>query len=343
MNNEITKSGLSFIQHINSLYDTLYISERTNRYVLDAWATWEEQGQKKPVDLVDTINNPNKLLELYYRDILSVFKHTGNRKFIKPFFVFASIRNMNAHAVRADNNDLVIIMDLHLERFFIDFAITTMVCAYSKPNNLEIDYYYNHIIRSFGIFSDDPDKLSREADESFLKILQKDYDLAEWGAYISRAMIFFILCHEISHHILGHTSKSENMPVYINSGNSQSIKYDQKSIIQEFEADEMGYEYYFKLIDNFGKLEWARVNDQLDRVPLLFFEILDFYHCFREIKENRKILHITHPSPKLRKDKLHKKYNSKMTENGVGIYEGLMEVIEKFSYRFKQEFGKEAE
>ena len=335
------KSGEFFIDLIEQVSGLKYSHPMAVKFANSAWDSWEEQGFSRGNDTSDVIAQPHIIFNNYYSDIIKA----NNLEYKEIYYCLAKTRELNAYASTTQNGDYVVVFDSELYAFINDIIITCIVCVYSHPSDGEIEFYFNHIFNLLLEFkglkkSNLPDKAGNE----FLKIITKDYELTMLGSYCGAAIYAFIICHELSHHMLGHTKLSKIKMAVFSKNNTEYFDMNETSFKEEYEADEMGFKLYVNVIKKYENLDNLKINNQFFSIPLFFFKILELLELLDLFSENTTNNN-THPNPKLRHQRLKDIKNSINFIENTEFYDALMEVFSKlyeWSYKKIETKNKES-
>lgn len=145
------------------------------------------------------------------------------------------------------------------------------------------------------------------------------YEQAEVLAILVKTMRCFVIAHEYSHLLLGHTKKKRP----INAG-SISIKLIEQSWEDEKSADQLGH-----MLTNI-----AMYNCGIDQPyslwgGYLFIKILEVFEIFQKIIKNQNVISVTHPPASERK----MLYYDSILEESVSVMNNLM--IPAFDFIFQ--------
>lgn len=316
-----------FIAHLNGRYGKTKLDERTLEHVHDTWQEWENQGISRPKDTIDTASAPFERYRAYFDDIITASEIPLNSKEI--YFALVRLKSLNAYASTLPNNDKVIVFDENLISFSTAFIVAAMVAVYSNPSEKEILIIEQFILDTIEDFyiSQQTDTKKQQYSDAFISIIKKDYKLTEIGSYFSMAFTVFIICHELSHHILGHTT--EKCMYAINTNNTTTdLPLNNPSQKEEFDADHYGYKLFLELIEKADIVETAKLSQVFNRAPLLFFEIVNVTEHFGHQYGHPQTLSNSHPTPLKRKKHLLNSYENKLAADGEKIHAGLLNFIQ---------------
>ncbi|WP_299557250.1 hypothetical protein [Seonamhaeicola sp.] len=139
-------------------------------------------------------------------------------------------------------------------------------------------------------------------------VLNKKYDdLLKFSHDLSKAMIAFIMCHEIAHTV------------------SDYLRPDMSVAEREFEADTLGYNYFTRVIQHPDKSSYIALQGMFLCAPVLFFKYLgleeDYYSNKIKSKPERK----GYPSP------VERERNIRLLFNEVSAHDSiyLLDLLEK--------------
>lgn len=320
-------SGKELIELIETLAGRKGSSPYAIKKANEAWDAWEKQGITRGADTEKVIYEPDKIFKSYYLDIIKANDLEENN----VYFCYAKTGDLNALASTTKNGDHVIIFDSGLQVFINNVIITLIVCVYSTPSDQEVEFYFNHIFKEILEFKGLSSNFS--GNDDFMKIITKDYDLTMLGSYCGASIFTFIICHEIAHHILGHTKKRKKMAMTNHKGEIDHIDIDDVSQLQEFDADSFGFELYTSAIKNYSSLNNLKLNNQFLSVPLSFFLLLDILELFASPSNS------THPPANDRLNKINDlKIKINMNED-MEFYDALCEVIKEFKVWCENKVG----
>ncbi|TAN68129.1 MAG: hypothetical protein EPN17_09815 [Methylobacter sp.] len=313
-----TNTGQYFVELLESVSGLGISNPRAVRLANAAWDSWEKQGVSRGKDTDDVIHQPHLIFKKYYLDIVKA----NNLKNKNVHFCLARTKELNAYANTTKNGDYVVVFDSELYTFINDVIITCIVCVYSHPSDDEVDFYFSHVYDLFLQFKGFTiKKSSEEQGDDFVKIITKDYDLTMLGSYCGAAIYAFIICHELGHHILGHTKKGKVKKAIFSENTEVSIGFNKTSIEEEFEADEIGFHLYTNISKEYENLKDLKLNNQFISVPLIFFKLLEILNIIRKSSGE------SHPEPNLRYMRLEQIKKTLNIEEDTEFYEALMEVF----------------
>lgn len=323
-----------FINYLDEVYGRTKINAKTVDDAIEAWQTWENQGMSQPQNVIDVASDPFATYQAYFDDILTACDLAEIDASL-VYFSLIRIKNLNAYANTMPNTDRVIVFDENLISFFTAFIITAMVSVYSQSSKVDIKQLDDFIISNLSSFYHETTaKIQQEKDtfaSDFMQIIKRDYKLTEIGCYFSMAFTVFIICHELSHHILGHAEDKRLYMVKNTQGEQCSIPLNTPAHQEEFDADAYGYQLFLDLIEKVDQVQSAKLSQAFNRAPLIFFEIIDIVQLFAQQQGIHQQGSDTHPEAMERKKRLTEYYEERLHPDGIALYQGFM----KFSKHIK--------
>ena len=325
---ETFTNAQDFISYLNGTYGKTGRNPKTIGDALDAWETWENQGTSRPKDIIDTASDPFERYKAYFEDVINTCDlETLDSE--QVHFALVHIKNLNAYASTLSNQDKVIVFDENLISFTTAFIIASMVSVYAdipESEREETEQFIIDTIKDFYIRQQTTEE-KQHYRENFIKVIKKDYKLTEIGCYFSMAFTVFILCHELAHHILGHTT--EKSLYAINTGTqSIDIPLNNPDHEDEFAADQHGYKLFLELVAKSDLVETAKLVPVFHRAPLLFFDIVEATEQFAPRYGYTEIPANSHPSPLARKQHLLDTYENRLSPESQQINDDLTDFIQ---------------
>jgi len=311
-------SGKHFINLLEEISGLKPSNATTVQLANTAWDLWEKQGVFRGKDANDVISQPYIIFNNYYQDILKA-NNLDEKNF---YYCFAKTKELNAYANTTKNGDYVVVFDSELYRFISDIIITCIICVYTQPSEKEVNFYFEHIFDLLLEFkgvkiNNNPDKQSMD----FMKIITKDYDLTMLGSYCSAAIYTFIVCHELGHHILGHTTTKKIKKTIFSEDKEHFIDFNNTNYQEEYDADKMGLHLYINITKKYQHLAHLKLNHQFLSVPLIFFKLLELVDIIK------KTISSTHPEPILRHARLKNIKIALNLEEDTELYDALIEIF----------------
>lgn len=312
------ETAQDFINYLNNIYGKAITSKKTVADVNKTWSEWDRQGISKPANMEAVTAAPYDTFRSYFNDIIQACEIDTD----SVFFALIRIKNLNAFANTMPNTDKIIVFDDNLIAFFTAFIITIVQAVYSDPTEQEMEELEVFLFSTLNTFhgKEQSPKKNEVYVNQFMKIIQKDYQLTEIGSYFSMAFTIFIICHELSHHILGHAEVKQKI--------QDSIPFNTPAYQEEFEADVYGYQLFLELISKESQIESAKLSQTFNRAPLIFFDIIEIVDLFGRKKGFCQQLSDTHPTPMARKKHLLSLYDKQLDTASDELYKGFSRFTE---------------
>lgn len=324
---EEIRTGKDYQQYLNNVFGTSKLNSKAIDLTKAIWGKWEEQGTSQPNNIEEIASDPLKTYREYYHDILTACSIENIEK-DSVYFSLLPLKNLNAYANTTTNQDKIIVFDEELLTFFTAFIIAVMVAVYTDTTDDEVDFFDNFILNRLDDFYHRTKSRTNESNkkytQDFTAIIERDYYFTQVGSYFSMAFTVFIICHELSHHILGHSVQKRMFAFPEGNGEAINIPINNPSINEEFEADSHAYKLYLELIKNRDKIKVAQLTDAFNRAPLVFFELMDIVQTYAEYRSGKAHCSDSHPPPQQRKEQLIKQYESNLHDYGKEFYKGFM-------------------
>lgn len=283
------------------------------------WDEWEAAGFARGPDTREVIEDPNRIFVAYYNDII-----TANRLGKHPVhYCYAKTGDLNAYASTTANGDYVIVFDSDFHRLINGIVIPAIVCVYSKPSDDDVEFYFSYMLEEIAQFKEQKNAFANP--EDFTKIILKDYELTMLGSYCGAAIYAYIICHELAHHLAGHTSTSRKMAISSSRNYMTHISVNNTSHNEEFEADCLGYKLYTNIPKDYDKLENLKLNTQFLSLPLAFFDLLKIIDNLFPSEG------LTHPAPPERLERLQQYKKQLRLDEDTEFYDALTEVLNGFA------------
>lgn len=285
--------------------------------VKNLWDNWEETDFARP-NVNEIAANAIKRDEQFFYEIVKI---TGKiiKKDLNIEYCPFILDTYNFSAISAEDGFLVLIDDSFFGMLFF-LILVFMFDAYDfihddeKDNialfvNNIVDIYINH--KSF----------NGSDDNITFSLTKKDYETTEFATYFFQSIKTFIIAHEISHHILGHTKETVKRNMTIND-KSVEIETDKRSKLDELDADELGYKIFLEVMNTTdNSIDVAYCKYRFEFAPLFLFDLFDRLDELKGIQAND---YITHPTPTERKENLLKHYN---IEDRDSLCKDLVEIM----------------
>ncbi len=152
-------------------------------------------------------------------------------------------------------------------------------------------------------------------------LLKRDYKIAEFANYFFQSLKIFMIAHEISHHVLGHTKGTKKRKLIIN-GHNIEIEEDKRNKLCELDADVFGYNIFLSVLNTTDdSIDYAYCKYKFEFAPLFLFDLFDALDKMNKIQTYE---YITHPTPKERKENLLKHFK---IEDPSFLYKNLITVL----------------
>jgi len=139
--------------------------------------------------------------------------------------------------------------------------------------------------------------------EDTLSIMKKDSLVTFVGTALTYAIMTFIICHELSHYILGHVIMKGRSEVF---GKNNDIDVGNYNLCkeQELDADFNGYKMFVGLLSDDESRFDVLLQKMFRHAPLVFFIILDLIDTYANNNGHVAPHNITHPDPEIRYNSL---------------------------------------
>jgi hypothetical protein len=311
-------------QDYERLYHILIPSQESVGLAKELWDDWEKSGIARP-NVDDIAANTLKSDEQFFKEIVKIASKIAKKDLNIEYCPFI-LDNYNLAAFSADDGYLVLIDESFFAIMFY-LTIVLMFDAYNLISDNEreiVQSFVNNIINSYFNYKPFYVNKSFHNNDITQSLLKKDYEIAEFAIYFEQSMRIFMIAHEISHHILGHTKEKEKRCL-IENGISVEIETDKRDIISELEADVYAYKIFLEVLNTTdNSIDKAYCKYRFEFAPLFLFDLLETLDRKKEIAENKTINYISHPSPKERKENLLGHYK---IEDPSFLYENFKEVL----------------
>ncbi len=197
-------------------------------------------------------------------------------------------RNFNASVTKFADLDPIILLDVGVFNIchFYQEAKSTLSAYYSQQRVDEGSEYLYSAYQFIISYYKKHGKLSVPYPPDNLKIPHQLLTIATAKAV---AMELFLLAHEVAHVISGDlddkTSEKRTVPL---EGSENSVDLYQKSELQEFRADALGYKMYLMTCNSMDLLECLNPIDRY-LVPFELFEVLNLLENNRAITNDYSV------------------------------------------------------
>jgi hypothetical protein len=312
-------------QDYERLYHILIPSQESVGLAKELWNDWEKSGITRP-NVDDIAANTLKSDKQFFNEIVKIASKIAKKNLNIEYCPFI-LDNYNLAAFSADDGYLVLIDESFFAIMFY-LTIVFMFDAYNLISDNEreiVQSFINDMIDSY--FNYKPFYVSKSFYHSkniTQSILKRDYEIAEFAVYFEQSMRIFMIAHEISHHILGHTKGKEKKNLTRN-GENVEVETDKRDKLCEFEADAYAYKIFLEVLNTTdNSIDKAYCKYRFEFAPLFLFDLLETLDRKKELAENKIINYISHPSPKERKENLLEHYK---IEDPSFLYENFREVL----------------
>lgn len=258
-------------------------------------------------DDIEVATQVGNLHEQYFNEIrqaLNIDSHTLE-------FLAGNYRLTNAFAGFNSAGNSMVGFDELFDFWLVDLTHLTMIAA-CEPLSWEAYQELVHVLAARMNVRIDPYAHEETRDLSKPFFLNYADLLFQISHPFSKAMIAFIICHEIAHCVLGHLDGPA-------------------SVEKELEADTQAIEYFLKLIDAGSKLETIRVDGKLASAPLVLIAFFDLSDRRTAYLTGCPLQYIDHPTPATRLENIQPYLSSRLVNEAHHLYDGLFRTIDDFS------------
>lgn len=304
--------------HFRGLFKVIRSTQYTEAVTHRVWDAYEEQGIKKPDNFEDIVYGQQPFRTLFDDVVVFCREHYG-LKGSQPVLLTGLTQEVTAYTLRTMDDRIVVVLDEFFHLLINTLCTTSLMRVYTKPTDDDALFLYKFSLNTLQTFFGSR-TFSRDGD-AYMKIIARDYEVAKWASYVELAIIVFIYCHEIAHQILGHTAERRYFAVLSSAGEHQ-VAYDHYSIKKEYEADAMGYEMFLSIVQDHRSLSYGAAHPAIDRMPLVFFELLELINYYKKHQLTYEISETTHPLPEKRKAAL-AQYESKCSDEGMEFHQAM--------------------
>jgi hypothetical protein len=284
-----------------NLFKILVPSNSSVNLTKNLWDNWENANFTRP-NVDDIAAHTIERNRQFFHEIVKIAGKALKKDLNIEYCPFI-LNDYNFSAISADDGYLVLIDEAFFGMLFFlilifIFDMRDLIQEEDKSNimsfiNNTVDIYINH-------------KYFNAPDSNItFSLTKKDYDTAEFATYFSKSIEIFIIAHEISHHILGHTKETIKKNMVIGDHNVE-IEVDKREKLCEFEADELGYKIFLEVMNTTdNSIDVAYCKYRFEYAPLFFFDLVGRLDELKGMQANN---YITHPTPTERKENLLKHY-----------------------------------
>jgi hypothetical protein len=290
-------------QDFYDIYKVLTPSDNSIGLTKSLWDGWEKLDFTRP-NVDDVAANTIKRDKQFFYEIIKIAEKVEKKDINIEYCPFI-VGDYGLSILDATDGDLVLTDESFFGVLFF-LMIVFMFDAYGFIKDEErgsvasfvnklVDKYINH------------EAFDGSGDNITPFLMEKDYETTEFAIYFFQSMKIFLIAHEISHHILGHTKETAT---------------DKRSKIDEFEADKLGYKIFLETMNTTDdSIDVAYCKYRFEFAPLFLFDLCD---RFDELKGKRATDSRTHPVPRERKENLLKHYEIKDPDC---LYKDLVEIM----------------
>lgn len=214
-------------------------------------------------------------------------------------FGYLPTQDMNVLSGRTANGDAVIFLDEFRERFLFGLSVNRAVGIFA-PLSVE----EREELRSLGealLSTHFAPSAFFEFQDSMRWTFEKDEQSVLIGFNISRAILCFVLAHEVSHIILHHRPAA-------------------RGHTSEFEADLLALKIVQRLVEQREHFEWAGIPPEYDCAALIFFEIEQAIDRRRERTASARA-DDTHPDSRERSARVLEHGKSWFSQDGLEMWQ----------------------
>ncbi len=201
-----------------------------------------------PFDAETIADDTYFLLDRYYQDICTVLPNATKGYVFHNYLM----DRFAAYSVTDKQGQKIIGMSQQLSFFLFDANTLLFIWAcipLTDDERLQIAQLFRDSMNGFT----DPDH-HQSIRELIWPLAQRHVDILPLANLLTMAMFAYMMCHEIAHHNLQHDQHQQSHKI-------------------EFEADQLGFEYYCQVIDHFGTLTTLEIPPNMHSAPLV-----NFYH-----------------------------------------------------------------
>ncbi|MDG5490598.1 hypothetical protein [Psychroserpens sp. SPM9] len=199
-------------------------------------------------------------------------------------FFSASTRHIRAFASNDGKKNNTIFFDEQFDFWLMDMCFLNSIFTFEE---IKSQKRYETLLKIYStVFKCFYSPYLHERIRDNIKPLLFTYpECTKFAHSISKAMIAFIICHEIAHVQLGHINQVENPNL-------------------EFDADKLAFEYYDQLLNSKNKKGYLVFNNKLLCLPIILMNYFSILEKFSYIKNGNIPSRNTHPNPISRAERL---------------------------------------
>ena len=278
-------------------------------------------GDKLPVVSETELRELNQFadqeLSFRLRDIVWIAKELLGKD-VTVQFGYLPVQDMKAFSGRTSNGDWVIFLDGFLERFLFGLCVNRALRIYGGLDRDEVKALCSIGIDLLETFFAPHTHFIYQDNMDW--VFARDRDVSMIGLNVSRAILCFILSHELSHLLLDHGPSCRGREA-------------------ELDADRQAFEIFLQLVEKGNKLEWAGVPSLYDCSPLIYFEIRGLLDLFQQLRQREvRAPGGSHPVPTERREQLLKAGQGRFCPEGLDLYEAYKGCLEELGSVLSAEF-----
>lgn len=257
-----------------------------------------------PFDREATKALAQRLHQAYYLQLGAVL----GEPFTTTPFDASALRNVNAYAERSTASGAdTIYFDEQLDFWLLTCVHLTTVAACKALSAIE----YRSLIQLLMGQLDVPGNpyLHERHQARFKGFMMRHVDCLELSHALSRAMVVFVMCHEVAHTSLGHTAEEQR-------------------IEHEIEADRLAASFFTRVIDAGAEAGLIFIHPKLAGAPVLWMRLFDLLerHIFRQ--SGTKISGRTHPPALTRAAWLEGHLSDRLNPDARYILDGFVAALD---------------
>jgi len=218
----------------------------------------------------------------YYTEIMKLL-NIGTSEELS--FLDGSIQKVDAFAQLNGKGKSIVFFDEHFDFWLTNLVFLNSITTFKI---LSLEQY-----RNIAFLFEETLSITymtqehKEVREKIKPILFKHIDALPFAHEFSKAMIAFVICHEIAHWKLGHLNLK-------------------KSIEHEYEADSLALDYLTLIIQQKEQGIYFKLDNRSLAAPILLFNYFSIYERYLFKKFGQSHDCSTHPDPILRSEKIWK-------------------------------------
>jgi hypothetical protein len=289
------------IKEASDFYSELYTVLKPNSLSIqeasEIWDKWETEDLKRPN--IEKIADDDDFQINFFNEIVGFIFGKNHEKIIYLPFL---LKDYNYHAFTASDGYIVLCDEKFDQLLFFIITICTFLADnnYNRNEKHKIENYLRNGIKRYYIHHEDIELLN---DNYFDEIIKSSYEISEKAIYLLNAIFAFMFCHELGHHVLGHTHSKEKQIIKMKN-EEYSYEVDMVSLLDEYAADDYAFDIFKKLLNVDKDRYFTFFKYRFEYAPLLFFDICSSLDKLSAIINGQKIHYTKHPNPHKRRNKL---------------------------------------